>query len=205
MADYALLDQLGVGKEFNFRYEIAKYRGCGLSDQELEEEGSDIVLMSFLDWDRSKYSGADFYSYCRKQLRGLLRIADKRGQVTMLSALGDVLEDDVFLDPSSLQETESLSSLIDARFMENISAIFSEIFSGERDKKYLDIAMKYYVEGKRVRAVASEMGYANHEGVVRYLKTIRCRFAEYVRCHKDRIYSYFDEPLADAIIDFAKA
>ena len=205
MADYALLDQLGVGKEFNFRYEIGKYHGCGLSDQELEEEGSDIVLTAYLEWDRDKYSGADFYNYCRKQLKGLLRCAEKRGRTISLSALDEKLQGEVLVDVRSITETESLRNLMDSRFMERIDEIFENALSGAKDSRYLAIARKRFIEGKTLQEVADEVGLNNREHVRLCVKKISARIKEYICSNRARIYSYFDERLADVIIDFAKA
>lgn len=202
MADFALLDSIGLDELFNFRAAVAPYYKCGLPPQLVEETASDILLDAYMRYSPEKFPKKEsFCVYCYKQLRSIWKVAKRRRMEVSLdaSAMGSFIKS----TPEDEGST-NIMSLIDGEFMHHWEAIFDAVLSEESDKKLRIIAQKRFIEGKPLKQIASEMGFNSRQAISRYIREICSRVLWYVRRHRENIYLHFDERLADAIMDFAK-
>ena len=201
MADFALLDALGFDKLYYYRKEVSKYRGMGMTDEELEEAASDILLDQYLKMDWKKNTQKQFCMFCRFALKQLRRINRYRYGATQKLTRIKV---ESLVDRRDPAEDEALvEQLIDERFKESLQELFARVFAN--DPKHWEVATRHFIEGKTLQTIADELGYKSRQTVHLAVGRVRSRLKEWVCGHKKQLYLFFEDSVAEAILDLVAA
>jgi len=192
MADFALLDQLGIGRYFCFRGVVSKYRTSSISTELLEEAASDIILDVYLRYDWENQDKKMFCKYCISALRALWR-------VIRLNSRHEPLTSDMIL---YAKENRFSDNDFPERWEKFLDTVFSEI--EVTNPRMRCIVTKYFIHGMTFPEVGAEVGGISKQAVQQCVEVFRSRLRAWVLENKERVYSYFELNTADTIIELAK-
>ena len=215
MADFAMLETMGIGKLFNYHFAFNKFwKKFPLGPFELEETIADVVLEC---WLKNQSSGTAFD---KGQFRRYVYLTLRHAIFDILSSRGHTYQASQLMVQSSRNSEESYSLFqvvapdqspftedscdFETEFFSVLHEMVDDSFELRRDRELghrsVDALKYFHVDGLSYEEIAHKLGLSSRQAAHRLRRDSVDRVLRLVKENADKIYSRFGYVKGDFIL-----